>query len=246
MPKKYYRQWKFWLKFLLFLVVLGILVFFAEHLGPKIPLVEAWVKKQGPMAPFIFSLLMTLLLMLSFPTDILCFAAGILFGLFLGYFLAVVACLVSGSIMFFIARHLAGERIERWLNHYPKFRKLNRLLDLQGWKILFVLRMAPIPFATLSYSLGVTRVGFKKYFFSIFGTMGTVFLAVYYGNVAKHVTKLAGKAEAFDPLKDGIRIAGLVITIGLLWWITRYSKKVLAEAESQLPKEGSLNGRKSP
>lgn len=220
---------KAWLKILIPMLVVGLLAIFASDLSRYLPRLEAWVRAQGPMAPLVFGLLVTFLSMAFFSTDVLCFAAGALFGIGLGFFLSATGLLAGASLMFLLARYGLRGALHRHLSRYPKFQGLNGVLKNFSWKILFILRIAPFPFAPLSYFLGITKVSFQKYFFTVFGTMGTVLLGVYYGNMANHITQWAGNTREFHPVKDAVRIAGLILTVALFWWLTRYAKRVLKE-----------------
>lgn len=216
-------------KITLMILILGLLALLGHYFGDQVPRLEAFIEARGAFAPVFFALLFCLLPLVVFPTDPLCFAAGALFGIGLGFLLAGASLVGSAILMFFIARYFARAPIQKMLTRHPKLRRFDKSVAGGGMKVLLLLRLAPLPFAPLSYFLGSTKVSFGKYFWSIFATFGTVLVAVYYGSIAKHVTKLAGKTESFSPSRDLSLFAGLIISVIVLATLTHYARKSLKE-----------------
>ena len=98
---------------------------------------------------------------------------------------------------FLVARYVARRAIERRLAGHPRFAALDRAIEKEGRKIVFLLRLSPVfPFVFLNYALGLTRVRFADYALACFGMLPGTLLYVYYGKVVGDVAALAAGAAA--------------------------------------------------
>src|SRR5215471_9131489 len=90
-------------------------------------------------------------------------AAGATFGL-----AAAPIILVGGTLgsiaAFLLSRSIAAGRFQGWLERHPSLQAVAHAVDLEGWKIVALLRLGvPIPNAATNYMLGLTRIGFSSY-----------------------------------------------------------------------------------
>lgn len=228
------------LKFLLIVAALIFLYIVGHHIGDHIHALEVWVRQQGPFAPFIFTLIVCLLPMIFFPTDVLAFAAGVLFGLWPGLMVALGGLVLSAALMFLISRYLARQKAEDFFNRKEKFKAINQAINQAisdgGIKVLLLLRFAPVPFAPLSYFLGITRITFKTYLWTTLGTSSTICLMVYFGYLAKRVTKKAAEVEDLS-LPEGILLGlGLIAIMGVIAYVTRLARRELEKSQKD-PKD---------
>lgn len=226
--------WAWGIKLLLLCAVLGIIFLFGETLYEDWSRIQAWVESQGPWAPAIYITLLVLLPTIFFPTDPLCFFGGALFGLAWGAFYALLGMVISATLMFFLSQHLLRDWLVKKLNDQPKLRRLDRVIQSGGFFALLLLRILPIPFAPLSYFLGMTGVKFRDYFWTIFGTMGSVILGVYYGSVASHMARLGGKDHLWQP-GDLLHIFFWLALFILLATGTHLAQKKLKALEEKSP-----------
>lgn len=220
-----------WLIKLLILGGVLVLIFlFGETLYRDWTQVQEWVKDQGAWAPIIFIALVVLLPICFFPTDPLCFFGGALFGLAWGGFYAVTGMLISASLMYFLSQWLLRDWLRKKLPQQDKLKRVDRVVQSGGFTAMFLLRILPLPFALLSYFLGMSGVRFRDYFLAIFGTMGTVLLGVYYGSVANHMAKL-GTAEHSWKASDVWHVIFWVVLFLVLALLTRLAQKKLRQLE---------------
>ena len=97
------------------------------------------------------------------PRTPLIVAAGATFGL-----AAAPIILVGGTLgsiaAFLLSRSIAAGRFQGWLERHPSLQAVAHAVDLEGWKIVALLRLGvPIPNAATNYMLGLTRIGFFGY-----------------------------------------------------------------------------------
>ena len=104
---------------------------------------------------------------------------------------------VAAAVSFLIGRTLLRSYVVEALESYPDFKKIDKAIGTEGFKLMLLLRLSPIfPFALSNYLYGATSVRFWPYFW---GTMlgftpGTI-AYVYTGEIGKALTINSATAE---------------------------------------------------
>lgn len=214
-------------------VAITLVVVFGKSLEAQIPAFEHWLKgESGVWMVIIFSLIFILAVLLCFPADVFAFAAGTLFGLGWGFLLAMVVEYIVLVLEFFIARFLLKKPMERFMHRHPNFQAIDKAINRNGLRIGFLLRLGPIPFGPLGYVLGASRMSFGTYMLTSIGMLPSLFPVVYYGFVARHLTKFATGAEDFGWLHYTFQIISVVVMIVLTVYIARVARQALQEAKA--------------
>ena len=152
---------------------------------------------MGDMGLVYFAVTYTIAEVLAIPAIPLTASAGYLFGVQQGTLVVLLSGTVAAGIGFLIGRTLLRERVEEILKEYPKFQAIDRVIGKEGFKLMILLRLAPIfPFSLSNYLYGATSVKFFPYFFgTLLGfTPGTI-AYVYTGTVGKALTLENGSSE---------------------------------------------------
>ena len=97
--------------------------------------------------------------------------------------------------MFLVARTGLKSKIEKILEKHPKLQVIDAAMGQEGFRLMFLLRLSPVPYAILSYMLSVCRVRFWPYILATVGMLISNIPVVYYGFVAKHLMKYAGRVR---------------------------------------------------
>jgi len=211
-------------------LALGLLVVVGKLVGDYIPQAEAWIGQQGAWAPLAYLLIYCLFASCFVSVDLLSFTAGVLFGLWWGFLYAYIGTFLSGALIFFISHRLAPGRFDNFLQQHPKLSRIDDATSKHGLKIMFLLRLTPLPFAPLSYALARTRASFATYLFACAGMFMANFVSVYFGFLARHMGKLAGGQERYPSLNYFEMFAVLLFFIVLMVIIARVARQVIAEA----------------
>ncbi len=212
------------------ILALGLLALAGKFVGAHIPQAEAWIGQQGAWAPIAYLLIYCLCVPLFVSVDLLSFAAGVIFGLWWGFLYAFIGIFLGGALIFFIAHHVAQDRVDKFVQQHPKLSRMDAVTSKNGLKIMFLLRLTPLPFAPLSYALARTRVSFVAYVVACTGMFLTIFVSVYSGFLAGHMGKLTGGSEQLSSLHYIGMFAMLLLTIVLTVIIERVAHKAIAEA----------------
>jgi uncharacterized membrane protein YdjX (TVP38/TMEM64 family) len=210
-------------------VVLG------REAGAWLPRFAAWVDRLGVWGPVVFIAGYVVAVIAFAPGSLLTLAAGAIFGLAHGAVYVFVAATLGASLAFLIARHLARGAIERRLAGNARFAAIDRAVEAEGRRIVFLLRLSPaFPFNLLNYALGLTGVRFVDYLLASVGMIPGTLLYVYYGKLVGDVAALAGG----EPVEKGpayyvVLGLGLLATVGVTALVTRAARRALREATGE-------------
>ena len=146
--------------------------------------IRATVEAVGPLAPFAYVLLYTLVAVVLLPGTPFTVAAGVVFGPVLGLAVALAGATSGATASFLVGRavgrdavaELAGERVQR----------IDRALARRGFLAVLIMRLIPLfPFNILNLVCGVTALRLRDY---VLGTAigivpGSALLAVAGGSI---------------------------------------------------------------
>ncbi|MBV9305081.1 MAG: TVP38/TMEM64 family protein [Acidobacteriaceae bacterium] len=163
------------------------------------------------------------------PRPLLCIFGGYLFG-YRAIPLALVGGALGSALALLIARYLLRERIARMLVNSPSASAIMRAVDLEGWRLIVLLRLcSPIPGCLLNYFFGLSRIGLVSFMTaSIVGVTPQVVLFVYCG-IAGQILSESGLPTA---IKLFLNLAGVLVTVWAVVIIRQRAKAVLAELRS--------------
>lgn len=188
------------------LIVAALVVAAATIPVPSLEQMRAWAVSVGPLFPFAFLAAHALVTIAPVPRTLFTVSAGVLFGPVTGLAVSVSATTVSAVLALLLVRAVGRDVVAaRWDHRW--LRAVDARLARRGWLAVGSLRLiAPVPFAVVNYSAGLSSVPVVPYTLATFvgvvpGTVGVVLL----GNA------LAGHA---DPVL--LAISGTCIAIGVL------------------------------
>ncbi len=217
------------------LAALVALVLIGREAGGYVPRFAQWVDGLGPWGPAVFVLGYTVAVVAFVPGSILTLAAGAIFGLVEGTVLVLVGATLGSTAAFIVSRYLARDAIGRKVEGDRRFAAIDRAIERQGRRIVFLLRLSPIfPFNLLNYALGLTRVRLADYVVASFGMLPGTLLYVYSGKVAGELATLAGSGDVHRGASYyaviGIGFAATAIVTIL---VTRVARRALREATGE-------------
>ncbi len=220
-----------WRRLARVLLALAFLAGAGRQLGGYLPAFAAWVGTLGAWAPLIFVGAYALATVAFVPGSILTLAAGATFGLVAGTAYVLAGATAGAAAAFLIARYAARGAVERKIAANPRFSAIDRAVERQGRKLVFLLRLSPVfPFNLLNYALGLTKVRFVDYLVASAGMLPGTLLYVYYGKVAGEVAAAAsGAAPARGVGYYAVTVAGLLATIAVAAVVARLARKALQE-----------------
>ena len=198
-----------------------VLLFIAHKLKLYLPDLELWIAQLGAFAPLGFIALFVVLTPVFVSVDALCFAAGLLFTLGSGELTVIIATYLASALLFFLGRYLIKDKVIALIAEHKQLVALDDAINHQPFKLMFLLRLTPLPFALLSYALAVTEVEFRPYLAATSGILIYNCSLVYMGYTTKRLAALVSGAEPQGAVSYPLLALGLVISVAVLIYLTK-------------------------
>jgi len=215
-------------------VVLALLASAALwHFGPvlerELVSAERWIAGLGHWAWVAYLGLYAVLIPLGLSEGVLLVAAGVLFGAVEGIGLAMLGIVLASAVIFFVARRFLAVRVAGWASGNARLAAIRGAVANGPWTLLFWLRVPPLPFAVLSYTVASAGVRLRPYLLSNLGRLPEVALTVAAGAAMRRVSTAAAgtgaRAADHAPL-----IVGLVLSLVAAAALWRMARRALHEA----------------
>lgn len=171
-----------------------------------------WTAQQGLLGVIAFIAVLTFITIACLPCSPLTLAAGAFYGPVLGL-LAVVTGLGFGAAGgFLIARYVARAPLVRRIAGNPRFTMIDTAIGMEGWKIVGLLRLCPLPFGLSNYAYGLTSISFWHYLAAtLVGILPSTIMFIYMGVLGME------SLEAMAEDKDAGRGALEYVMMGMMF-----------------------------
>ncbi|MFY3744224.1 VTT domain-containing protein [Anaeromyxobacter sp. Red801] len=164
---------------------------------------------------------------LMIPAPLLHLAAGFALGPVSGTLLAVPASTAGACAAFAAGRWLVRGRAARLAARSPALAGLDAALGASGFRVVLLLRLAPLaPFTVLNYLLGATPVPLRAFALaSLLGSAPGLIVSVYVGSLAADAAALratldAGRGGAGALILPALGTGAVLLAIS---WVLRRS-----------------------
>ncbi|MCH2137059.1 MAG: TVP38/TMEM64 family protein [Phycisphaerales bacterium] len=213
----HHTWWGVLLKVVVALALLGALVLVWDMwIQPLEDQIESGLQRLGPWAPVIYVGVFMVATSLFFPQSLLAIAAGTIFGLWWGLLWVVLSSFLTANCIFWLGRRVLRERIERFLQRHPRIKAIDDAASREGFKLAFLLRLAPVNFSTLNLVLAVSQIRYRDYVLSCVGMVLGNFSTVYMGFAARHTADLAHHLRTHHHLaSDDSMVHEVTLYVGL-------------------------------
>lgn len=193
------------------------------------------VAEMGPMGIVYFFAIYVVAECLALPAAPLTLSSGYLFGLPIGSLTSVLAGTTAAVIGFTLSRTFLRPQISKMIEGNETFRDINKAVEREGFKIIFLLRLSPLlPFALSNYVYGLSSCGFGDFLLATAlgfapGTIGLVYAAT----AARDVMSDGGSQPWY------VYAVGLVVTAALLKIVSDVASQAVKEAVEEDAKEAA-------
>lgn len=148
-----------------------VLVIVGRFAGARWHLVEAAIHDAGWHGQALFVGAGTLLATCCVPVAMLALSAGLIYGIWPGLPLVLLAALLSALLSFSLGRGVMRGRILAFIAHRPRLRAIDHLVGQQAVRVNLLARLAPINFGLSSYVMAAARSSLRDY---LIGTLGAL------------------------------------------------------------------------
>lgn len=192
------------------------------------------IDELGIWAPFIYVLLYVLMSGIFMPSIVFKVFAGTIFGVFMGIIWVSLASSISSLIKFLLARYFLQDKIHQKIQKNEGMRRLDALIERDGWKMLLLLRNVPVANSMfLNYICGVTQMKVRDFVVASFiGRLPTTFLYVYLGYLVGYSSGIDGTNDTRVTFEWILLWIGLLASVALTYYVIYISKKLVQEESS--------------
>lgn len=189
------------------------------------------VAEYGPLGPVYFVTMAAAAESLTFPVTPMLLTSGYIFGLPMGTAVMLVSMSCAASVQFLLSRTLLRPSIEALVSQNAKARAVNRAVEREGFRIMFLIRLEPLlPSAIANCAFGLSSATYLDFV-----------AATLLGYVPYTLALVSSATILKDLLKDGtdepwyLYAVGAVFYAGLLWLITDVASKAINKAIQEDP-----------
>jgi uncharacterized membrane protein YdjX (TVP38/TMEM64 family) len=141
--------------FIFVVVILAIQLTPFRQYAARAPEFCQKIREYGILAPFLFTISVTLLVCIGVPRLLLCPVGGMAFGVFWGVIYCVTGTVVAYYFIFLFIRWKGRNLIDRY---YPKLKRFNHILGAGGIPAVILARQLPIHGMFVNLLLGLSSV----------------------------------------------------------------------------------------
>ena len=209
-----------------------ILAAAAAYFLPVIPILGAvcqWVGNLGFLGILLLAALMTVGSLCLLPASPFVVGSAVVFGFWGGCLSATIGIVLGATIGFFLSRWFLRQDIADRLRRNPTYRAIDLAIADEGWKVVALLRLSPMPFGLANYFYGLTGVAFWPYLLtSILGSLPSTALFCYLGSAGKaSLTEMANGRFGHTPGEYALLILGIGAVLLTLILLPRFTQRAI-------------------
>ncbi len=226
------------------LAVAAAAIFFLSRVFPVVDTlaeVQQHVMRWGAWSAIWYPLLYAGCNVLLLPGGVLSVGAGFFFGLWWGFFIALVGNVSGAAIAFFISRKLGRHWLRRRLMRNQTLGALEPAIEKEGWKIILLSQLHPLfPTSLLNYLYGLTKIRFRTCMIWVaVGQAPGLFLYSYLGTLGQLGLNLARGKSHPKAIEYWIWLGGFASAAVVMILLGRIALRLLKHAQEadNLPEE---------
>jgi len=213
-------------------LVIGLAV--TTFFFPVVPTVQnlcAWIGNLGPLGVFLLSLFLAIGSLFFMPASPFIIAGAAVFGFPLGVLGALTGIALGAAGGFSLSRWFLRDEISSRLRKHTTFRAIDTAIEKEGWKIVILLRLCPIPFGLANYLYGLTAVPFRAYVIaSVIGSLPGLLLFCQLGSAGKAELEAIASGHTGNSAGQIILLSiSIAATVSAIVLLPRFARKAVAK-----------------
>jgi uncharacterized membrane protein YdjX (TVP38/TMEM64 family) len=217
------------------LIIAGVAVLglaLVAYYFPIIPILESlsdWLGRLGFIGLAIFVVVLAVSSLFFFPASPVIIATAAVFGFVFGVIGAVLGIGLGASLGFFLSRSFLRKDIAERLRRNRTFRAIDLAIEEEGWKVVALLRLCPIPFGLANYFYGLTGIRFQPYLWTtILGSLPSVVLFCYVGSAGRASLEALATGNFHKGAGEIILLVlSVAATIAALIFLPRFARRAV-------------------
>jgi uncharacterized membrane protein YdjX (TVP38/TMEM64 family) len=201
---------------------------------PIIPMLETisnTIGHLGLIGLLFFAVLLAVSSLFFLPASPVIIATAAVFGFPLGFLGAELGIALGATSGFILSRSFLRKDIAERLRRHPKFRAIDLAIEEEGWKVVALLRLCPIPFGLANYFYGLTAIRFQPYLWTtVLGSLPSVLLFCQLGSAGKAGLEalLSGNFQKGTG-EIALLVLSIVATLIALFFLPRFARRAVAK-----------------
>ncbi len=187
-----------------------------------------WVGRFGTMSGAVYVTVYLIGAAVMVPSAVLSTGAGLVFGVW-GIAIAMAGALLGAAATFLASRYLARGYVGARARRHRHFAAIDHAIGEEGWKVVALIRLSPMPYSFSNYLFGATRIGFWPYLAATTaGLLPWTVAFVWIGAAGRTAFAATGKSGATT---EWILLgAGLAAAVAVAVLVTRAARRRLRQA----------------
>jgi uncharacterized membrane protein YdjX (TVP38/TMEM64 family) len=191
-----------------------------------------WIGELGLLGLGLLAALLALGSLCFLPASPFVVTAAAVFGFWPGVLASCVGIALGAAGGFILSRVFLRRDIAAQLRKHPTFRAIDIAIEQEGWKIVVLLRLCPIPFGLANYLYGLTGVPFSQYLLtSLIGSLPGILLFCHLGNTGKTSLDAMLSGHFASNSMGPLILLGLSVlaTVILIFFLPRFARRAIAK-----------------
>ncbi|KAF9547737.1 hypothetical protein EC957_007902 [Mortierella hygrophila] len=239
-PRTWNRQTYIKAGLLVTLLTLIILSFTVFRIQDHIKDILRYIDKHKRIGAVLFIASYTVACTLFLPGSLFTIGAGFLFKPFpLALLIVLLGDVFAAVGSFIFGRYVFYDWVKGMMSKHPKFNALDQVIQDDGWKIVVMLRLTPIPFNLITYFFSVTSI---RLWTVVWATCIGVFpgscIGIWIGSLLKGLSGIDNPEletkNVVILVMNGVFISCCILTLSL------FGKKSLRKAMKRLDQHQAL------
>ena len=211
-------------------VVLGLAL--VAWYFPIIPILENLSERIGSLGLIglaIFVVVLAVSSLFFFPASPVIITTAAVFGFAFGVIGAVLGVGLGASLGFLLSRSFLRKDIAERLRRNQTFRAIDLAIEAEGWKVVALLRLCPIPFGLANYFYGLTGIRFQPYLWTtILGSLPSIILFCHLGSAGKASLEALATGNFHKGAGEvTLLVLSLIATIAALIFLPRFARRAV-------------------
>jgi uncharacterized membrane protein YdjX (TVP38/TMEM64 family) len=163
------------------------------------------------------------------PASFLTFAAGAVYGFWIGTALVLAGNGLGSLLCLLVTRYLFRDWASRFFKRHKKWNAVVDALQHDGWKLVFLTRLSPaMPFSLINYALGLTKISAWQFLLATaLGSVPAIAVYVYLGTVMGNLAKIRTDLHHHGMWYWAVQGVGLLIALAITIYVTRVATNSL-------------------
>ncbi|KFH66918.1 hypothetical protein MVEG_07443 [Podila verticillata NRRL 6337] len=220
-------------------LVIGLLAGFHSKIFEALESIATFIKNLGPLGP---PVIMTALFIASFPPMVgyssIVTMSGYVYGFSFGFFIAYTSAFVGAMVCFYCCRRWFKAQARNLINKNQSLKSAVRAVEKRGFKLLFLIRLAPYPYNVLNLALSLTHIPIMTFAAATALSLLKLSLHVYIGSTLSTLTTPKDGDDTPDPnagskpLRIFVLVAGIILGVIVGAYVGLLAKHEIDQSEN--------------